>query len=54
MFSGREFVTADDLIALAGDVMRHRLGVSAMEVYQRLRATAELVPAMRVAAGAGR
>jgi MoxR-like ATPase len=54
MFSGREFVTTEDLLALAGDVMRHRLGVSAAEVHQRLRSAAPAAAAMPVAAGVGR
>lgn len=37
MFSGREFVTVEDLHALAADVLRHRMGISAAEVHQRMR-----------------
>jgi MoxR-like ATPase len=37
MLSGREFVTIDDLLDMAPDVLRHRLWVSAPEVRDRLR-----------------
>jgi MoxR-like ATPase len=38
MVSGREFVTVEDLLDVAPDVLRHRLWVSAAEVRDRLRA----------------
>ncbi|APR79243.1 Hypothetical protein A7982_04590 [Minicystis rosea] len=38
MLSGREFVTVEDLIHMAPDVLRHRLWISASEVRDRLRA----------------
>ncbi len=37
MVAGREFVTVDDLLDMAPDVLRHRLWVSAPEVSDRLR-----------------
>ena len=37
MLSGREFVTVEDLLDLAPDVLRHRLWISAAEVRDRLR-----------------
>jgi MoxR-like ATPase len=37
MLSGREFVTVEDLLDMAPDVLRHRLWVSAAEVRERLR-----------------
>jgi MoxR-like ATPase len=37
MLSGREFVTIEDLLDMAPDVLRHRLWVSAPEVRDRLR-----------------
>jgi MoxR-like ATPase len=40
LLSGREFVTARDLIDVAPEVLRHRLWVSAEEVRERLRAIA--------------
>jgi MoxR-like ATPase len=48
MLSGREFVTVDDLLDISGDVLRHRLWISAAEVRERLRAVA-----MRAGKGAG-
>jgi MoxR-like ATPase len=38
MLSGREFVTVEDLLDVAPDVLRHRLWVTAAEVRDRLRA----------------
>jgi MoxR-like ATPase len=38
MVSGREFVTVEDLLAMAPDVLRHRMWISAAEVRDRLRA----------------
>jgi MoxR-like ATPase len=38
LLSGREFVTARDLIDVAPEVLRHRLWISAEEVRERLRA----------------
>ena len=38
MLAGREFVTTQDLIDMAGDVFRHRLWISPAEVRDRLRA----------------
>ncbi len=38
MLSGREFVTLEDLLGMAADVLRHRLGVPAAEVHHRLSA----------------
>jgi MoxR-like ATPase len=38
LLSGREFVTALDLIDMAPDVLRHRLWISGEEVHERLRA----------------
>jgi MoxR-like ATPase len=38
MLSGREFVTVEDLLDMAADVLRHRLWVSPAEVQDRLRA----------------
>jgi hypothetical protein len=38
MLSGREFVTVEDLLDMAADVLRHRLWVSPAEVHDRLRA----------------
>jgi MoxR-like ATPase len=40
MLSGREFVTVDDLFDMSGDVLRHRLWITAAEVRDRLRAIA--------------
>jgi MoxR-like ATPase len=40
MLSGREFVTVEDLLDLAGDVFTHRLWVSGAEVRDRLGAMA--------------
>jgi MoxR-like ATPase len=38
MLAGREFVTVEDLLDMAPDVLRHRLWISAAEVRDRLRA----------------
>ncbi|MFT3770291.1 MAG: MoxR family ATPase [Minicystis sp.] len=38
MLSGREFVTVEDLLDMAPDVLRHRLWISGTEVRDRLRA----------------
>jgi len=38
MVSGREFVTVEDLLDMAPDVLRHRMWISAAEVRDRLRA----------------
>jgi MoxR-like ATPase len=38
MLSGREYVTVEDLLDLAPDVLRHRLWISGTEVRDRLRA----------------
>jgi MoxR-like ATPase len=38
MMSGREFVTVEDLLDVAPEVLRHRLWVSAAEVRDRLHA----------------
>jgi MoxR-like ATPase len=38
ILSGREFVTVEDLLDVAPDVLRHRLWVSAPEIRDRLRA----------------
>jgi MoxR-like ATPase len=38
MLAGREFITMDDLLEIAPDVLRHRLGVEASTVRERLRA----------------
>jgi MoxR-like ATPase len=40
MFAGREYVTVQDLLDVAPEVMRHRLWISAAEVRDRLRAAA--------------
>jgi MoxR-like ATPase len=40
MLSGREFVTVQDLLDMAPDVLRHRLWISPAEVRNRLRAIA--------------
>jgi MoxR-like ATPase len=40
MLSGREFVTVQDLLDMAPDVLRHRLWISPAEVKSRLRAIA--------------
>jgi MoxR-like ATPase len=40
MFCARDFVTVEDLLAVAGDVLRHRLWISAPEVHERLGAVA--------------
>jgi MoxR-like ATPase len=37
MLSGREFVTVEDLLDVAPDVLRHRLWVPREEVVRRLR-----------------
>ena len=37
MLSGREFVTMEDLLEVAPDVLRHRLGIDAAAVRERLR-----------------
>ena len=37
MVSGREFVTLEDLLDMAPDVLRHRLWIPAAEVRERLR-----------------
>jgi len=37
ILAGREFVTVDDLLDMAPDVLRHRLWMSAPEVRDRLR-----------------
>ena len=37
MFSGREFVTVEDLLDVAAEVMRHRLSLTGAEVHDRLR-----------------
>ena len=46
MFSGREFVTIEDLLFVSADVLRHRLWMSGAEIRDRLRA-------LQVGAGAG-
>jgi MoxR-like ATPase len=38
MLSGREFVTIDDLLDVAGEILRHRLWISPPEIRDRLRA----------------
>jgi hypothetical protein len=38
MLSGREFVTVEDLIDMAPDVLRHRMWITPAEVRDRLRA----------------
>jgi MoxR-like ATPase len=38
MVSGREFVTAEDLLAVGPDVLRHRLSMDAATVRERIRA----------------
>ena len=38
MLAGREFVTVEDLLDMAADVLRHRLWISPAEVRDRLRA----------------
>jgi len=43
MFSGREFVTVDDLLDVSAEVMRHRLCLSAAEVRDRLRSVSPKV-----------
>jgi MoxR-like ATPase len=43
MFSGREFVTVDDLLDVSAEVMRHRLSLSAAEVRDRLRSVSPKV-----------
>jgi MoxR-like ATPase len=48
MFSGREFVTVEDLLEVSADVLRHRLWVSAAEVRDRLRTVS---PGMHGAGG---
>ncbi|MEO7328995.1 MAG: AAA family ATPase [Minicystis sp.] len=48
MLSGREFVTVEDLLEMAPDVLRHRLWISGAEVSARLRG------ARPRAAGSGR
>jgi MoxR-like ATPase len=40
MLSGREFVTADDLMVIAPDVLRHRMWSDGATVRERLRAIA--------------
>ncbi len=40
ILAGREFVVVDDLLDVAPDILRHRLGVSAPEVRDRLRMVA--------------
>jgi len=40
MLSGREFVTIEDLLDIAPDVMRHRLWTDAATVRERLRGVA--------------
>jgi MoxR-like ATPase len=40
MLSGREFVTTDDLMAIAPDVLRHRMWSDGATVRERLRAIA--------------
>jgi MoxR-like ATPase len=40
MLSGREFVTMEDLLHVAPDVLRHRLWTDAATVRERLRAVA--------------
>ena len=37
ILAGREFVTIDDLLDMAPDVLRHRLWCSAPEIRDRLR-----------------
>jgi hypothetical protein len=37
MLAGREFVTMEDLLAVAPDVLRHRLSTDAASVRERLR-----------------
>ena len=37
MLAGREFVTMEDLLTVAPDVLRHRLGIDAQTVRERLR-----------------
>jgi MoxR-like ATPase len=50
MLSGREFVTAEDLLQIAPDVLRHRLWTDAATVRERLRGIA--VASMPAPAGA--
>jgi hypothetical protein len=40
MLVGREFVTIDDILDVAPDVLRHRLWTDTMTVRERLRAVA--------------
>jgi hypothetical protein len=40
MLSGREFVTAEDLLHVAPDVLRHRMWSDGATVRERLRAIA--------------
>ena len=40
MLAGREFVTIDDLLDVAPDVLRHRLWTDAANVRERLRGVA--------------
>jgi MoxR-like ATPase len=44
MLSGREFVTADDIMAIAPDVLRHRMWSDGATVRERLRAIAMAAP----------
>jgi MoxR-like ATPase len=41
MFSGRDFVSVEDLLEVSADVLRHRLWIGAPEVRDRLRAIAQ-------------
>jgi hypothetical protein len=40
MLQGREFVTMEDILDIAPDVLRHRLWTDATTVRERLRAVA--------------
>jgi hypothetical protein len=40
MLSGREFVTVEDIMAIAPDVLRHRMWSDGATVRERLRAIA--------------
>jgi MoxR-like ATPase len=42
LFAGREFVTVEDLIDVAPDVLRHRLWTDGASLAERLRAHAQL------------
>ena len=54
MLSGREFVTVEDLLDVAADVLRHRLWVAPAEVRDRLRALAAAARGGADAVGAPR